>query len=256
MPPPSRPTCATPGCDCSPTTWPRCGPPWTGRSPTRRRCGSDASRSRASTPRCRAASASWRPPSPRTRRCSPPRRTPGTSSPPCRNASARSSNWPGSGCGTSAPPATTSGPAATRTSWRPRPNGSASRRRSCARRSPTTRSGWPRRSSTVRSWNGSSPPPSGSWWPPPRPSPTGARAWPGSPARSTRHGPGPRAPARRSNASPSRTPTRWAAPSRRRPTWTRLPRSPPRRTGTTPTWTPGTPRRSPSRTGRRQASGR
>ena len=43
--------------------------------------------------------------------------------------------------------------AATRTSWRPRPSGSASRRRSCARRSPTTRCGWPRRSSTARSWN-------------------------------------------------------------------------------------------------------
>ncbi|MEK8107629.1 hypothetical protein NKG94_25830 [Micromonospora sp. M12] len=146
-------------------------------------------------------------------------------------------------------------PGVTRTSWRPRRNASASRRRNCARRSPTTRSAWPRPSSTARSWSGSSPPPSGSWSPRPRPSPTGGRAWPGSPARSTPRGPGPRAPVRRSNASPSRTPTPWAAPSRRRPTWTLSPPSPPRPTGTTRTWTPGTPRRSPCRSGRRPASG-
>ena len=42
----SRPTCATPGCGCSPTTWSRCGRRCERRSPTRPRCASGGPRSR------------------------------------------------------------------------------------------------------------------------------------------------------------------------------------------------------------------
>ena len=66
------------------------------------------------------------------------------------------------------------GPAGGRGRAGPRAGGGAARRRS-----PTTRSGSPRRSSTGRSWSGSSPPPSGRWSPRPRRSPTGGRGWPG-----------------------------------------------------------------------------
>ena len=52
-PPASRPTCATPGCGCSPTTWSRCATRSTRRSPTRRRSARGAPRSRPSWPASR-----------------------------------------------------------------------------------------------------------------------------------------------------------------------------------------------------------
>ena len=68
--PASRPTCATPGCGCSPTTWRSCATPSTGRSPTRRplREQRDAGRARHSRSRP-GASRSWRRRWPPTRRC-------------------------------------------------------------------------------------------------------------------------------------------------------------------------------------------
>ena len=249
----SRPTCATPGCACSPTTWPRCGPRCDKEiaDETALRRAARAGRG-ASTPRCRAGSASWRPRSPRTRRCSPPPRTPGTSSPPCRSGSARSSSWPGSGCGTSAPPRDDERPGRdpeqleAEAERGPRAGGGAARR-AHRRPDPARRGGRAppgagtaarrRRAGTGRRGQGDRRPAGGAG-PADRPGQLGA-------------GPDHQRRPRRSSGSPPRTPTRWAAPSRRRPSWTRSPSSPPRPTGTTPTWTPGTPRRSPRRSGRR-----
>ena len=49
-PPACSPTCATPGCGCSPTTWCSCATPSTGTSPTRPRPARSAPWSRASSP--------------------------------------------------------------------------------------------------------------------------------------------------------------------------------------------------------------
>ena len=112
--------------------------PSTGRSPTRPRCASGARRSRREHAEVAARGSAELEARARraTRRCCRAPRTPGTSSPRCRSGSAASTSSPRE---RQPPPAaaapTTSAPAATPTSWRPRPSGSASRRRSCARRS-------------------------------------------------------------------------------------------------------------------------
>ena len=129
---PCSPTCATPGCGCSPTTWSSCAARWPGRSPTRARSGSGARQveraaGRGPGPRGRAGGGD------RGRRAGAgagPRR-PGTGCPRWRSASAAPTGSPPSGSGTCPRPRRTSVPAATRRRWRPRRPRSATRRRRC-----------------------------------------------------------------------------------------------------------------------------
>ena len=97
----------------------------------------------------------------------------------------RSPSWPPSGTATCPPPRPRPRPAATPTSWTPRPTGSPPPRPSWPPGSRPSGPGWPPSSARAaelesRRW----PRPSGPGSPPPGRSPTGARAWPGSPARS------------------------------------------------------------------------
>ena len=193
---------------------------------------------------------------------------PGTSCPRCRSASARPSSWPASGCAhLSRRRRRTSGPAATPTSWPPRPSGSASRRTSCARRSTDDQA---RLSRGGRA-------PAGAGAPARRGRAGAGRGGQGD--RRPARGPGqadrpgqrrahphrPRPP-RRSSGSPPRYADAHGAgrggPGGRR---RGRRRAPPRPTATTPTSTPGTPRRSPrttrptprvTRADRRRARGR
>ena len=122
------------------------------RSPTSRRCGSAAA-GRGRAPRGAARlGRRWRPARRRTRRCSPA--APGHLVPAVRAAGTASrspSSWPPSGCGTSPPRPTTSGPAATPSSWSPRPTRVREQEARAARAArPRTRCAWPRRSSTAQ----------------------------------------------------------------------------------------------------------
>ena len=160
-------------------------------------------------------SSGWKTRWPRTRRGCRPRRTPGTGSRRWPSACAAPSASPRSARGTSPTPATRGRRGATRTSWRPRPRSSPSRRRSSSRRSSRPGSGSPRCWRSAPSTRRRSPrrnaptsPRSGRW---PTAGP-GSRRWPAG--------------RRRCAAACRRTPTRSSGCPRRWPRRTRARRRP------------------------------
>ncbi len=186
----------------------------------------------------------WRPCSPRTRRGSPPPRTPGTSCRRWRNGCAARCGWRWSAGGTSRPRWTPAAPGGTRKNCSPRP-----------RRPPPARRNWARAwgrpvrccrrpSSVGNSSNSGCRRPNGSTWPPSGPSPTGGRASPSSPARSTRCAARAPPPPTRSNASPTASRRPWPVPRPPRRSWSgpapravsRTPTTRPCANGTTARW--------------------
>ena len=191
-PPACSPTCATPGCGCWPTTWCSCATPSTGTSPTRRRAREQRAAGRARALRRLAARVSARERAGRrARRCCRAPPTPGTGSRALTErfrgiaqlAAERHRHL------SAAAPAAAPGRdpdqldaeadrvAATEAELADRP-----RRRARPARRPSS----PR----APSWRRRSPRPRRPGSRPPARSPTAARAWPGSPARSPRHGRG------------------------------------------------------------------